>query len=71
MSHVTQTSPHLWLVGPHGWVCVVGAHGWADAAQPYGACSSALPYAVAAIERAEVESGLSIVDVAAAVGIDL
>lgn len=71
MAHGQAEMPHLWLVGSGGYVCVVGAHGWADAAQPYGACSSALPYARDAVERAEQESGLSIVDVAAAVGIVL
>lgn len=72
MSHEDEGGvPHLWLIGPHGWVCVVGAHSYADTAAPYGSCSSALPYATAAIDRAENESGLSIALMAGQLGVTL
>lgn len=72
MSHGDpEAAPHLWLIGPNGWLCVVGAHDYASTAAPYGSCPTAMPYATAAIDRAEDESGLSIVAIAGQLGVQL
>lgn len=63
--------PHLWIVGPKGWLCVVGGHAWADTTTPFGECVTALPWACEAIERAEEVSGMSIVAVAEGLGVVL
>lgn len=69
MSHALI--PHLWMVGPTGWLCVAGQHGWGGGGSPYGPCVNAQPYAVAALREGERLSGQRASVVAASLGINV
>lgn len=71
MAHDRGATPHVWMMGGSGTLCVIGQHAWGQGGQPYGPCLTVQTWALHAIERAEADAGLSIVGVACALGIHL